>query len=135
MRIAKARLDSQACDAGGLTNLDQEHGPKLPLGRIFTQGDRHNAYRWIKPLSQCLGARLRLTLRGKAFFRGSGGGSSQIRTRAGHASLKSSEPYLAENLDVTRDITARFVLVKHEPIRLESLGDTQGTSGGKGEID
>ena len=125
-RWVKAPLDLEVVNA-----LKDEYGLELPQGRIFSWGDRHNVYRWIKPLSKRINIAFTPHVARHSilsWIADAGGSSSQIKTRAGHASLKSSEPYLAENLNVTRDITAKFSLVKKKHIRLESRGTPRGKS-------
>lgn len=110
------------------------YGSKLPQGRIFPWNDRWQVYDWTNPLSKSLGVRFTPHMARHSILSwigDAGGNSIQIKTRGGHASLKSSEPYLAENLEVTRNITAQFVLVNEKPIRLESRGKPRGEKSGK----
>lgn len=106
----KAPLDPEVKAA-----LADVFGRKLPQGRVFPWPSRWATYRWLKPLSKRLKVKFSPHMARHSILSwigDAGGNSIQIKTRAGHASLKSSEPYLTENLDVTRDITAQFVLTK-----------------------
>lgn len=101
------------------------YGSKLPQGRIFPWNDRWQVYDWLTPLCASLGVRFTPHVARHSILSwigDAGGNSFQIKLRAGHASLKSSEPYMAENLKVTRDITAQFVLVEDESIRVKRRG-------------
>lgn len=109
-RWVKASLDAEVKSA-----LIAVHGAKMPQGRIFTWGDRHNVYRWLRPLCK----RLKVTFTPHvarhsilSWIGDAGGNEIQIKTKGGHASLKSSERYLASNMKVVSDITAQFPLTK-----------------------
>lgn len=130
----KKKWQNAALDGEVKAALIAQFGPRMPEGRIFPWGDRHNVYRWTKPLSKHLKVKFTPHMARHSILSwigDAGGNSIQIKTRAGHASLKSSEPYLAENLDITREITAQFSLVSKKPIRLESRGTPRGNKTGK----
>lgn len=63
LRAANARVGSTKTDDIGEIGLSPElvamlaSAPHLPSGRVFPWGDRHNVYRWLKPLC----ARLKVT--------------------------------------------------------------------------
>lgn len=104
-------------------------GRKLPSGRIFPWLNRYAVYRWLKPLCKRLGVKFTPHMARHSiltWIADAGGSSSQIKTRAGHASINSSEPYLAENLKATRAITSKFVLGKKRVIRRKTRGQTRG---------
>lgn len=106
----KAPLDPEV-----KASLMEVYGSKMPQGTIFPWKNRWTVYKWIKPISKRLKVKFTPHMARHSILSwigDAGGNSIQIKTRAGHASLKSSEPYLAENLKVTRDITAKFVLGK-----------------------
>lgn len=56
-----ARVGSDKTDDHGQLELSPElvamlaNAPHLPSGRVFPWGDRHNVYRWLKPLCASLG--------------------------------------------------------------------------------
>lgn len=56
-----ARVGSSKTDDRGEIGLSPElvamlaNAPHLPTGRVFPWGDRHNVYRWLKPLCERLG--------------------------------------------------------------------------------
>ncbi len=103
--------------------LIEVYGSNLPQGRIFCWSSRQNTYRWLKPLCKRIGVKFTPHMARHSiltWISDAGGNAGQIKTRGGHASLKSSEPYLAENLKVTRDITAQFVLDERKSIRVIS---------------
>jgi integrase len=58
---AIARVGSEKTDDHGQIELSPElvamlaNAPHLPSGRVFPWGDRHNVYRWLKPLCADLG--------------------------------------------------------------------------------
>ncbi len=58
---ALARVGSSKTDDHGEIGLSPElvamlaNAPHLPSGRVFPWGDRHNVYRWLKPLCKRLG--------------------------------------------------------------------------------
>lgn len=90
---------------------------KLPEGRIFTWGNHHNVYRWLKPLCQRLKIEFTPHMARHSILTwiGAAGGSViQIKGRGGHSDIKSAEPYLSEGLKSIRDITAQFKIgVRH----------------------
>jgi integrase len=56
-----ARVGSKKTDDHGELGLSPElvallaNAPPLPSGRVFPWGDRHNVYRWLRPLCKRLG--------------------------------------------------------------------------------
>lgn len=61
LRAGIARVVSTKTDDHGQLELSPElvamlaNAPALPSGRVFPWGDRHNVYRWLKPLCARLG--------------------------------------------------------------------------------
>lgn len=61
LRSGLARINSTKTDDQGEIGLSPElvamlaNAPHLPSGRVFPWGDRHNVYRWLKPLCERLG--------------------------------------------------------------------------------
>lgn len=61
LRRAVAHVTSDKTDDHGQIELSPElvamlaTAPHLPSGRVFPWGDRHNVYRWLKPLCKRLG--------------------------------------------------------------------------------
>lgn len=61
LQAAIARVVSTKTDDHGQLELSPElvamlaNAPPLPSGRVFPWGDRHNVYRWLKPLCARLG--------------------------------------------------------------------------------
>lgn len=61
LQTSIARVTSSKTDDHGQLGLSPElvamlaNAPQLPSGRVFPWGDRHNVYRWLKPLCATLG--------------------------------------------------------------------------------
>lgn len=61
LQRALAMVTSDKTDDHGQLELSPElvamlaNAPRLPSGRVFPWGDRHNVYRWLKPLCASLG--------------------------------------------------------------------------------
>lgn len=77
----------------------------LPIGRLFTWGDRHNVYRWLNPVCKKLGIKFTPHMARHStavWLRESGAGQKDIQDRLGHADIKSSARYQTGNIETVR---------------------------------